>query len=301
MYIIDGYAGEPHITAPQVGDYNAGITGENSCVLKVGEKLRAEIIDTNTVRIYDGSFIFQGYRRGGINAGAYEDVSIENGTQSQKRNDIIAIKYERDSGQKTESFHLAVIKGTAGDTAVDPAIEEGNIRDGDSVCYMPLYRVTLNGINVTGIASLFIISKSIMEINNELVGKAPVYHSSSDMSYGAASVTQFGHVKLNNSVDSESTSEAATPNAVKTVYDLAALGFRYRGGVSDALTEPSELGYYTYSFNTKNAPAGGELPGIIFVLPFPGFYLMRFALTFDNRFFTNVVQNGASWGEWKEK
>ena len=168
LYMVDGYAGTPHITAPQVGDYNAGITGVGSCVFNVGEKLRAESVNANTVRIYDGSFLFQGYRRGGIQAGSYEDVTIENGTQDQKRNDIIAVRYEKDSASQTESFSLAVLKGTPGADGEDPSYTAGDIREGDLVCYMPLYRVRLEGINLTGLEPLFAVRKTMAELEAEV-------------------------------------------------------------------------------------------------------------------------------------
>ena len=168
LYLVDGYAGTPHITAPQVGDYNAGITGGGSCVFNVGEKLRAEMVNANTVRIYDGCFLFQGSRRGGIQAGSYEDVSIDNGTQDQKRNDLILIKYEKDSASQKESLSLAVLKGTPGASAQDPSYSEGDIREGDLVCYMPLYRVKLDGINMTGVEKLFMERKSTVQLEQEL-------------------------------------------------------------------------------------------------------------------------------------
>ena len=168
LYMVDGYVGTPHITAPQVGDYNAGITGAGSCVFGVGEKLRAESVNANTVRIYDGSFLFQGYRRGGIQAGSYEDVTIENGTQDQKRNDIIVVRYEKDSASQTESFSLAVLKGTPGADGEDPSYTAGDIREGDLVCYMPLYRVRLEGINLAGLDPLFAVRKTMAELEAEV-------------------------------------------------------------------------------------------------------------------------------------
>lgn len=167
MYLIDGYEGRPHITASQVGDYNIGVTGMNSCVFGVGEQLRAEIVDTNTIRVYDGAFMLQG-RRGGIEAGTYETVTIENGTQAQFRNDLIAIKYEKDTEKLTESVSIVVIKGTPGDVASDPEVETGNLRTGDTVCYMPLYRVTLGGINLTGLEQLFTVRKTVEGLENKI-------------------------------------------------------------------------------------------------------------------------------------
>lgn len=166
LYMIDAYKGVAHVTPEQVGDYNVGITG-GGCVFNVGEKLRAEVVNSNKIRIYDGAFLFQG-RRSGITPGSYEDVTIENGTQAQKRNDIIAAKYIKDGTTSKENISLVVIKGTPGTTATDPNITDGNIRGGDSACYMPLYRVKLNGINIEGVEQLFKSRKSFEEIEAEL-------------------------------------------------------------------------------------------------------------------------------------
>ena len=167
LYMADAYMGKAHVTADQIGDYNAGVSG-SGCVLNVGEKLRAEIVNTNLVRIYDGAFIFQGYRRSGITAGSYEDVTIENGTQAQKRNDLICAKYEKDAATSKENLTLVVIKGTPGDTASDPEIQEGDVRSGSAVCYMPLYRVKLDGINLTAVEKLFTVRKTLEEIEGDV-------------------------------------------------------------------------------------------------------------------------------------
>ena len=209
LYLVDGYAGTPHITAPQVGDYNAGITGGGSCVFNVGEKLRAEMVNANTVRIYDGCFLFQGSRRGGIQAGSYEDVSIDNGTQDQKRNDLILIKYEKDSSSQKESLSLAVLKGTPGASAQDPSYSEGDIREGDLVCYMPLYRVKLDGINMTGVEKLFTERKSTVQLEQELDGKQAAVT-------GAASTITGSNLTANRALISDGSGKVAVSAVTAT-------------------------------------------------------------------------------------
>ena len=209
LYLVDGYAGTPHITAPQVGDYNAGITGGGSCVFNVGEKLRAEMVNANTVRIYDGCFLFQGSRRGGIQAGSYEDVSIDNGTQDQKRNDLILIKYEKDSSSQKESLSLAVLKGTPGASAQDPSYSEGDIREGDLVCYMPLYRVKLDGINMTGVEKLFTERKSTVQLEQELDGKQAAVT-------GAASTITGSNLTANRALVSDGSGKVAVSAVTST-------------------------------------------------------------------------------------
>lgn len=58
----------------------------------------------------------------------------------------------------------------------------------------------------------------------EVTEKAPSFHASTETIYGVSSDSEYGHVKLSDSVSSTSTSTsgiAASPKAVKTAYDLA--------------------------------------------------------------------------------
>ena len=63
------------------------------------------------------------------------------------------------------------------------------------------------------------------EINTAVSGKAPKSHASTGTSYGKGTNSKYGHVKLSDSVASETAAAsggvAATPLAVKTAYDLA--------------------------------------------------------------------------------
>lgn len=52
-------------------------------------------------------------------------------------------------------------------------------------------------------------------------GAAPKSHASAGTEYGAASTSQYGHVKLSGAVNSTSEALAATAGAVKKAYDLA--------------------------------------------------------------------------------
>ena len=66
------------------------------------------------------------------------------------------------------------------------------------------------------------ILESITNIQNDLNNKAPLRHSSTQTTYGLGSLTDYGHVKLSVSLDSESgTSDgiAVAPFAIKTVND----------------------------------------------------------------------------------
>ena len=73
------------------------------------------------------------------------------------------------------------------------------------------------GTNTTQIATTAFVQ-------GELSGKAPTNHASSADTYGKATSTNYGHVKLSDSTSSTSDMTggvAATPKAVKAAYDLA--------------------------------------------------------------------------------
>lgn len=62
------------------------------------------------------------------------------------------------------------------------------------------------------------------EVDNKLSGKAPTSHASTATTYGIGTSSNYGHVKLSDSTSSTSDATAgiaASPAAVKAVYDLA--------------------------------------------------------------------------------
>ena len=80
---------------------------------------------------------------------AAESVTISNGSQGMKRNDIICAHYHRESKTGNELVELTVLKGTPNaTTAADPTIPSGKILSGAVDAYMPLWRIPLDGITV---------------------------------------------------------------------------------------------------------------------------------------------------------
>lgn len=154
MDIVTGYIGEPHITAVQDRDTNRGIFGEESYILNVGDKLAAEVVSATEIRIRDGSLCHQGCI-GNITNGAYDALTISNGSQGMLRHDLIVARYAKNADTHAESLTLVVIEGEpAASSPADPAYNEGDIRDGDSPVDMPLYRVNINGVNISSITRL---------------------------------------------------------------------------------------------------------------------------------------------------
>lgn len=155
MELITGYSGTHHIIAEDDGSLHAGIIGTGDYVLDTGSQCACEIVSSNLVRIKDGDVVMQG-RHARIPANTADECVIENGTQGQLRNDLIVIRYQKDP-EGIESTSTVVIKGTPGSAATDPAISAGSILAGDSVHDMPMYRVRLNGVQIAGVDTLFLM------------------------------------------------------------------------------------------------------------------------------------------------
>lgn len=166
LELVTGYWGQNHVTAEQEADLNAGIFGSGFYVLPVGEKMRAEAVTSNQVRIFDGIFVGYG-RQASIEEGGYENVTIENGTAGLLRNDMIVVKYNKDEESGIESVSFDVLKGQTGSTAQDPVPNNQDIRAGAFESEMPLYRVRLNGLAIEEIEPLFTVPKSIEELMQE--------------------------------------------------------------------------------------------------------------------------------------
>jgi len=171
MNLITGYLNAAHTTSQQFADRDAGIFGAADCVLEVGQQMGYLLVNNNLLRIYDGVAMLQG-RECTIDYGETEEITIQNGSQGQTRNDIVVIRYSRDAETGVESAAAVIVQGENG--GGDPAINSDTvIRDGASVHDMPLYRIRLSGINVDGIDTLFTVSKNIASATASilLVGK----------------------------------------------------------------------------------------------------------------------------------
>lgn len=166
LELVTGYWGMEHVTAEQDADLNAGIIGSGNYVLNIGEKMRAEAVSANQVRIFDGVFMAYG-RQCILGDGEYEDVTIENGTPGLLRNDMIVVKYKKDEESGKENATFAVLKGETGSVAKDPVPNKQDIRSGAFESEVPMYRVKINGLAIEKIEPLY----SIPMTNDDLSKK----------------------------------------------------------------------------------------------------------------------------------
>ena len=164
LHLITGYAGQEHVTSADQGAYNMGTYGEGEFVLDRGNKLAATVASNNSIIIADGEAMMQG-RFIKLPVGTTESVTIDNGTSGMKRRDLIVIRYSKDAGTGVESASFAVKKGTpSSGTPSDPSVTTGNITDGtDLVNEMKLYRVNIDGLNITSLDTLFSVKESMVD------------------------------------------------------------------------------------------------------------------------------------------
>ena len=169
MDIITGYTGSPHVTAEQDRDVNIGIFGAESYVLRTGSQLKAEVSSNNEIKVRDGVIMHQGCAAS-IKKNTYDSLTIANGSQGMKRVDLIVARYSRDQNTKEESLVLKVIQGTPKESGpAVPGYTTGDIQAGDLIADMPLYQVTLNGLNITEVKQLFATRDSIAELSSNLI------------------------------------------------------------------------------------------------------------------------------------
>jgi hypothetical protein len=155
MISITNAAKEPHITPLQDSMWHRGMAGIDSCVFNFFENFAAEVSSNNSVKIRSGIGMIQG-RYFCVEPSTYDEVTIANGTQGEKRKDLIVCRWTVDEEQKVQSGDWVVIQGTpTTGTPAAPSYTDGDLDAGDLIADMPFYEVTLDGINVTGVAQKF--------------------------------------------------------------------------------------------------------------------------------------------------
>lgn len=170
MHLVTGYAGAAHVTAADQGSLHIALFGGKNVVLNRGNQFAATIVSNNLIRVLDGDLLIQG-RHVRLNENTFVDLTIENGGQGYKRNDLIVARYTKNSGTGVEEVNLVVVKGTATTgTAVDPEYSNADlVTDHALTTDFPLWRVPLDGLNVQKLVPLFDVVNPYGDINTRLV------------------------------------------------------------------------------------------------------------------------------------
>ena len=60
--VLEVRIGDEHITPEQIMDVNIGTYGPGDYVLPTGQKLEAQLLSNNSIRIFDGAMVYCGVR-----------------------------------------------------------------------------------------------------------------------------------------------------------------------------------------------------------------------------------------------
>ena len=180
--LVTGHANKAHATAEQAAGLNAGILGLDDYVLDVYDKFKLTIVSANKVTIGTGELVMQGRH---VSQGTPEDLIVTNGSQGQKRNDLIVCRYTKGS-QSVESAELVVVRGTpTTGTPTDPTLNTTSPLDGGTTYDMPLYRIPLDGITIGTPVPLFNVLRPMSDVWDSL---SPLHlYTGSSVLYDAGS------------------------------------------------------------------------------------------------------------------
>lgn len=153
MKIVTGSTGTNHVTANDDGGLYASIFGEGCYVLSAGDRFPCSVITDTQVQIGSGEGLMYG-RHFRTPKGSADQLPIAAGAAGYNRSDIIAARYKNTGG--IESVELVVLTGTSTTgAAADPSYAQGDISEGATESYMPLYRVRLSGASISGVDKLY--------------------------------------------------------------------------------------------------------------------------------------------------
>lgn len=141
--IVDGMTGTKHISSDDLAALNTATVGKADCVLEYGNDFALTMTSANAATLGTGVGMVGGKRFWNQAAAS---LTIQSGTQGQKRNDLVVARYAKTSAG-IESINPVVIKGTP--TADNPADPNTTAND------LKLWRIPLNGINAGTPVRLF--------------------------------------------------------------------------------------------------------------------------------------------------
>lgn len=173
--IVDGMTGQKHISSDDLAALNTATVGKSDCVLKYGDDFALTMASANSATLGTGVGMVGGKRFWNQ---AATSLTIQSGTQGQKRNDLVVARYAKTSAG-IESITPVVIKGTpSADAAADPATTANDLK---------LWRIPLDGINAGVPVKLFDTVAPLASL-----GQASYAVSSSDVRISVDVCTAYG-------------------------------------------------------------------------------------------------------------
>lgn len=154
--IVDGMTGTKHISSDDLSALNVATIGKANCVLEYGDGFKLTMASANSATLGTGVGMVGGKRFWNQ---AATSLTVQSGTQGQKRNDLVVARYTKTSAG-IESITPVVIKGTpTTGNAADPAVTANDLK---------LWRIPLNGISVGTPVRLFDPVVSLASLENSV-------------------------------------------------------------------------------------------------------------------------------------
>lgn len=173
--IVDGMTGTKHISSDDLAALNTATVGKADCVLEYGDDFKLTMASANSATLGTGVGMVGGKRFWNQ---AATSLTVQSGTQGQKRNDLVVARYAKTSAG-IESITPVVIKGTpSADAAADPEVTANDLK---------LWRIPLDGINAGAPVRLFETVAPLASL-----GQASYAVSSSDGRISVDVCTAFG-------------------------------------------------------------------------------------------------------------
>lgn len=221
--LVDGKAGVAHISSEDKAIIHQAKFSKSDVVFDWGDAFKCSMSSSNRATIGTGCASIQGLD---WHITAAESVTISNGSQGMKRNDIICAHYHRDSKTGNENVALTVLKGSPNATAAaDPAIPSGKILSGAVDAYMPLWRIPLDGITVGTPVRMFTPRGALWDSVTQQ-WKPPYTNNSLTLCRVGRVVTINGNVKFTGSgVQNYSTAVETIPEAFRPLADQSIISF----------------------------------------------------------------------------
>ena len=178
--IVDGMTGTKHISSDDLSALNIATIGKAGCVLKDGDDFKLTMASANSATLGTGVGMVGGKRFWNQ---AATSLTVQSGTQGQKRNDLVVARYAKTSAG-IESITPVVIEGTPSTgTAADPATTSNDLK---------LWRIPLNGISVGTPVRLFDPMASLATLGDSVSQTQGAFRSASGWSVQAGKVMRAG-------------------------------------------------------------------------------------------------------------
>ena len=221
--LVDGKAGVAHISSEDKAIIHQAKFSKSDVVFDWGDSFKCSMSSSNRATVGTGCASIQGLD---WHITAAESVTISNGSQGMKRNDLICAHYNRNPKTGNELVELVVLKGSPNATAAaDPKVPSGKILSGAVDAYMPLWRIPLDGITVGTPVRLFTPRGGLWDSVTQQ-WKPPYTSDSLTLCRVGRVVTINGNVKFAGSGQQNySTANETIPEAFRPLSDMSIIAF----------------------------------------------------------------------------